>query len=148
TARVSLTASGAAPTGATTTPLYRLRPTVSDDGRYVAFETSAFDLVPGDANRGITDVYLRDRDVDGDGIYDEIESSTTLLVSQATDGATSAAESSQPLMSADGRWILFESGGQLGGPSTLVPFNLYVRDRVAGTTVTLGLDPLTGTERG
>jgi Tol biopolymer transport system component len=39
-------------------PVYR--PTISDDGRYVAFSTDADNLVAGDTNR-VSDVFVRDR---------------------------------------------------------------------------------------
>src|SRR5262245_48751845 len=36
------------------------RPSVSDDGRYVAFESTASDLVAGDTN-GVADIFVHDR---------------------------------------------------------------------------------------
>jgi hypothetical protein len=43
-----------------------LQPAVSGDGRLVVFASSASNLVPGDTN-GAWDIFLRDRDTDGDG---------------------------------------------------------------------------------
>ena len=54
TRRISLTPSGGQVDGASSTP------TLSANARYVAFDSSATDLVPGDAN-GTYDVFLRDR---------------------------------------------------------------------------------------
>jgi len=45
-------------------------PALSGNGRYVAFWSSASNLVPGDTNN-CTDVFLHDRDADGNGIFDE-----------------------------------------------------------------------------
>ena len=45
-------------------------PSISDDGRRVAFSTEATNLRGGDTN-GLQDIYYRDRDVDGNGIFDE-----------------------------------------------------------------------------
>jgi Tol biopolymer transport system component len=43
---------------------------ISGDGRYVVFSSEATNLVANDTN-GNRDVFLRDRDTDADGIYDE-----------------------------------------------------------------------------
>ncbi len=45
-------------------------PSISDNGRFVAFESDASNLVPLDTNSA-TDVFWHDRDADADGIYDE-----------------------------------------------------------------------------
>ena len=44
-------------------------PSISADGRYVAFSSDATNLVPGDTNTS-TDVFVHDRDVSGSGIFD------------------------------------------------------------------------------
>lgn len=114
---------------------------MSADGRYVAFNSSAVNLVPGQSRRprgpfssnGDTDVFVHDR-VTG----------VTALVSHAHGApATSANEGSwSPRISADGRWILFTSAA-----TDLVPdfvdnssgvglsaADLFLYDRVAGTS--------------
>src|SRR5688500_16203804 len=45
-------------------------PTISDGGRFVAFVSTSTNLVAGDTN-GFVDVFLRDRDADADGVFDE-----------------------------------------------------------------------------
>jgi Tol biopolymer transport system component len=71
-------------------------PSLSDDGRFVAFRSMASNLVAGDVNaRG--DVFVHDRDTD-----------TTALVS-APPGGSSDGHSFQPAISGDGGWIVFES---------------------------------------
>ena len=109
-------------------------PAISRDGRVVAFQSDASDLVPDDQN-GETDVFARD-----------LAAATTDLVSIApnSDGPSEA-----PAISADGRFVAFESTA-----STLAPGNLpdthdvFLRDRVAGATslVSIALDggPVTG----
>jgi Tol biopolymer transport system component len=72
-------------------------PSVSADGRYVAFMSGATNLVPGDVN-GITDVFLRDRQL-----------GTTVLVSRSTNGILGNDASEAPTISADGRFIAFDS---------------------------------------
>jgi sulfate/thiosulfate-binding protein len=63
-----------------------LAPALSTDGRFVAFESSADNLVPGDTNN-TTDIFVRDRDADGDDIFDEPGAVATTRVSVASDGA-------------------------------------------------------------
>jgi Tol biopolymer transport system component len=76
-------------------------PSLSADGRYLAFVSGATDLVPGvtDENRGV-DVFLYDR-VTG----------TTELVSHAQGARTETANrrSYDPVVSADGQWVAFPS---------------------------------------
>ncbi len=83
-------------------------PSVSSGGRHVAFATLASNLVPGDAN-GELDVVVRDRDTDGDGVYDEPGAVATVALSGGAAGA-----SGLPEISADGRHVAFESDAPLG----------------------------------
>jgi hypothetical protein len=62
-----------------------LRPSISADGRYVAFHSDAASLVPGDSN-GVQDVFVHDR-----------ESATTERVSIAFDGGEGDADSTADL---------------------------------------------------
>ena len=46
-------------------------PSISSDGRFVAFESSATNLLGvGNDNNGWPDIFVHDRDADGDGVYD------------------------------------------------------------------------------
>ena len=72
-------------------------PTISPDGRYVAFESDADDLVSGDSN-GSTDVFVRD-----------LQTGETKLVSARSDGQSGNASSYNGSMSPDGRYVVFES---------------------------------------
>src|SRR5689334_23239992 len=73
-------------------------PTLSSNGQFVAFESVAANLAGMDTN-GTTDVFLRDT-LQG----------TTRLMSVSTDGARSAnGPSSNPTITPDGRWLVFES---------------------------------------
>jgi RHS repeat-associated protein len=103
-------------------------PSVSADGRYVAFESWATNLVPGDTNdRG--DIFVRDR---GTGV--------TTRVSVTSSGGQSSWASYQPSISADGRFVAFESYSP-----TLVPGDangtndVFVHDRASGTTSLVSL---------
>jgi archaellum component FlaF (FlaF/FlaG flagellin family) len=79
-------------------------PSISADGRYVAFTSRASNLVPGDTN-GTWDVFVHDR-VTGQ----------TTRVSVASDGTEGNGASEFPSISADGRYVAFISEA-----SNLVP---------------------------
>jgi Tol biopolymer transport system component len=105
-------------------------PSISADGRYVAFNSFASNLVPGDTNSEI-DVFVRDR-----------QTGTTERVSVATDGTQGNGTSYLPSMSADARYVVFESAA-----SNLVPGDtnqsddIFVRDRRTGTTQCVSVAP-------
>jgi hypothetical protein len=101
-------------------------PRISTNGRYVAFDSLAADLVasPPDANGG-EDVYLHD-----------LLSGTTTLVSVKTDG--SAAGNQRSLvrgLSGDGRYVLFESeASDLVSGDNNLSTDVFVRDLQSGVT--------------
>jgi len=100
-------------------------PSVSGDGRYVAYWSTANDLLPGDPAR--TDVFVWDR--------------TTGITRRLTEGH---GESVHPSISADGRSIAFESTAPDLVPGQSTPgLNAYVVDRATGV-VTLVSDPALG----
>ncbi len=71
---------------------------ISDDGRYVVFQSVATNLVGDDLN-GVEDVFLHDR-----------QTSTTTLVSRAfASGQPGNAESARGVIADDGSWIAFRS---------------------------------------
>jgi Tol biopolymer transport system component len=72
-------------------------PSISQDGRYVAFVSQATNLARGDRNRS-ADVFLRD-----------LQSQTTTVVSRRPDGGTANGPSGSPAISAEGRFIAFQS---------------------------------------
>ena len=72
-------------------------PAISADGRFVAFDSVATNLVPGDTN-GAADVFVRDR-----------QTGTTRRVSVGPGGVQGNDVSVTPAISADGRFVAFES---------------------------------------
>ncbi len=102
---------------------------VSGDGRYVVFSSNASNLVPNDDNDE-RDVFLRDRSL-----------GTTVAVSINSSGEVGNESSSEPSISADGRFIAFTSGA-----SDLVPDDdndaddIFVYDRVQGTMERVSID--------
>lgn len=72
-------------------------PSISDDGRYVAFRSNASNLVAGDANNR-QDIFVHDRN-----------SGSTARVSLPAGGGEANGHSDAPAISGDGLWIVFES---------------------------------------
>ncbi|MFC8514907.1 TolB family protein [Streptomyces sp. NPDC057257] len=110
---------------AATTPTFALNyePTISADGRYVAYSTAAPDAAPGDTN-GRDDVIVHDRRTGKDE-----------LVAYATDGTLGDSDSFLTSLSADGRYVAFTTAAQLDPSHDWThATNVYVRDRVTGTT--------------
>jgi YVTN family beta-propeller protein len=96
---------------------------ISADGRYVAFESSATNLVSGDTNNYL-DIYVHDR-----------QTNQTSRVSVATNGAEGNNPSSRPAISADGRYVVFESGASnLVSGDTNGVTDVFVRDRQTNQT--------------
>lgn len=83
-------------------------PVISGDGRFVAFRSADSTLVEGDEN-GVRDVYVYDRDVDRNGIFDERGQVETRLVSVSSTGEQADEESWSPVISANGRYVAFAS---------------------------------------
>jgi Tol biopolymer transport system component len=105
---------------------------VSATGRFIAFGSSASNLVAGDTN-GVYDVFLRDTCIGAPA--DCV--STTIRVSIANDGSEgNGATSSTPSLSADGRYVAFSSGASnLVSGDTNGKFDTFVRDTCIGAAV-------------
>ena len=105
-------------------------PSISADGRFVAFESLASNLVPGDTN-GIPgrpfsggDVFLHDRQI-----------GTTTRVSVASDGAEGNSRSQGSMISADARFVAFDSmATNLITGDTNNSEDIFVHDRQTGIT--------------
>jgi Tol biopolymer transport system component len=107
---------------------HSLQGTLSADGRYVAFASSATNLWPGGTTG--SQVYVRDRVT---GSLD--------LVSVSSGGAVGDGSSGKPSISADGRFVAFEStAGNLGGDAPANSSGIYLRDRQSGTTTLVSVD--------
>jgi Tol biopolymer transport system component len=104
---------------------------VSNDGRHVAFFSDATDLVPGDGN-ATTDIFVRDVAA---GTTERVDVSSDEEEANSPSGISVHGGSAKPDISADGRYVTFESSA-----SNLVPgdtngaIDSFRRDRLAGTT--------------
>jgi Tol biopolymer transport system component len=103
---------------------------ISADGRYVAFASIASNLVPGDTN-GFIDAFVRDR-----------QSGTTERVSISSGGVQGDGDSYYPSISADGRYVAFESFADnlVAAGDTNGSWDVFIRDRLSGTTERVSLD--------
>lgn len=114
TTRVSVSSYGAQANGGS------IRPSISADGRYVAFDSDATNLVPSDINGTARDIFVHDRQT---GATELVNLSST--GQQASDGG-----SAEAAISSDGRYVAFGSAA-----SNLVPgdtygtYDVFVRDR-------------------
>ena len=104
-------------------------PSISADGRFVAFTSRASNIVPGDTN-GNTDIFVRDT-----------LSNTTTLVSFDSAGNQANSGSFSTSISADGRFVAFDSFA-----SNIVPgdtnsiSDIFLRDRLTNTTTRVSVD--------
>ena len=117
TSRVSVSSAGAEGTAQSASQA------ISGDGRFVAFVSTAANLVTGDTN-AVDDVFVRDT-----------LGGTTIRVSVSSTGAQSEVASLLPAFSGDGRFVAFASASAvLFGGDTLRFTDVFVRDLQTSTT--------------
>ena len=88
--RISVSPAGAESNGPSTAPA------ISGDGRFVAFASAASNLVADDTN-GLPDIFLRDRDTDADGVFDEPGAVATTRLNLGPGGVQADNASSAPV---------------------------------------------------
>src|SRR5947199_301364 len=102
---------------------------LSADGRFVAFDSAATDLVAGDTN-GVADVFVHDR-----------QTGTTERVSVDSAGNQAKDARRGVALSADGRFVAFTSAAtNLVAGDTNGPTDVFVHDRQRGTTERVSVD--------
>jgi hypothetical protein len=113
-------------------PAWGTEPSISADGRYVAFSSPGNDLVAGDANGFVYDVFVRDR-----------VAGKTALVSIRADGVQGDGHSGgfsfgneyDQAISADGRYIAFRSYAQNLVPGDQFSADILIKDMWSGSLV-------------
>lgn len=117
TTLVSRTPAGPAGTGESQ------QPCISTDGNFVAFVSSAPDLVPGDTN-DLDDIFVRD-----------LASGTTTRVNIGPGGAQANQDATLPCISGDGRFVAFMSSANnlVASDSNNFGDDVFVHDRQTGT---------------
>ena len=108
-------------------------PSISSDGRYVAFWSEASNLVPSDANGATRDIFVKD-----------VQSGSTRLVNTDSSGKQPAALgilSDHPDISDDGRFVAFESFSDKLVPGDANKHtDVFVKDLKTGTTTRVSLN--------
>ncbi len=123
TSRVSINDNGVGGNGASRNPV------ITPDGRFVAFESRADNLVARDNNRGAWDIFVHDRDPDGNGIFDE-GNGRTLMMSVNGMGLQGNKNSFNAAISSDGRFVIFESDADNLVPGDTNGFrDIFIHDR-------------------
>ena len=101
---------------------------ISADGRYVAFSSTANNLVAGDTN-GLGDVFVHDR-----------QTGETARVSLASDGSQANSGSFDISISADGRFVAFSSvASNLVAGDTNWNEDVFIHDRQTGETTRISV---------
>jgi Tol biopolymer transport system component len=132
TERISVTSDGQEAQGDSNLP------SISLDGRFVAFTSEAANLVSGD-NNGVADVFVHDR-------HSDPAQPATVRISLGTDEAEANGMSSTPVISANGRYVAFYSEATNlvpGGTNNIG--NIFVYDRQDGVTEWISV-PIDGGE--
>src|SRR3990172_2200469 len=113
------------------------QPAMTPDGRFVAFQSSATNLT-AEATGGLAHIYVRDTCLGaGSGC-----TTSTKMVSLATDGTVGNLDNRFPAIGTDGRTVAFLSeASNLVGSDTNGAFDAFVRDTCAG--VPTGCSPST-----
>src|SRR5262249_18529821 len=102
---------------------------LSRDGRFVAFMSTASNLVTDDTNQS-NDIFVRDR-----------RTGVTERVSVTSNGQEANAESGFPTLSADGRFVAFASAADNLTPGdTNGQYDGFVHDRRTGSTTCVSVD--------
>ncbi|WP_370943620.1 TolB family protein [Amycolatopsis sp. cg5] len=127
-------------------------PSISADGRYVAFTSVATNLVPGDTN-GVRDVFVKDirtgaivkastaesdfATISADGRHVSFRSGTSAYVKNLDTAETKLIVANAPAttypLSADGRLAVFATSGALVAGDTNNVSDVYLKDSQTGT---------------
>jgi len=128
--RVSVDASGGQGTGVSSQGYTgSFDPSISDDGRYVAFASAANNLVPGDLNNR-TDIFLKDR-----------WTGAVTLLSVTAAGVQADQECTHPDLSGDGRYVVFSSqANNLTGGTPTGNHQIYWKDVQTGAIERVSVD--------
>jgi archaellum component FlaF (FlaF/FlaG flagellin family) len=123
-------------------------PTVSRNGRFVAFWSNATNLVPSDTNDR-TDIFVRDRSL-GTTERASVSSDEQQADGNSQDPGVRGFTASGPDITADGRYVTFYASATnlVPGDTNTCPLffedpgtcpDAFVRDRLAGTTTRVSL---------
>ncbi|MCP9495273.1 MAG: hypothetical protein MSG64_12575 [Pyrinomonadaceae bacterium MAG19_C2-C3] len=126
TTLVSTNSAGTATGNATSTD-----PSISADGRFVAFDSAATDIVMSQGTITGRNVYVRD-----------LQEGRTVFVRAVSAGATAGNASTVPSISADGRFVAFISSDRTltSTPDTNSALDVFVHDLQTATTTLVSIN--------
>jgi len=105
-------------------------PSISSDGNWIAFSSSSSQLVSGDSN-GASDIFLKN-----------VQTGTISRVSTDSSGQEVAGGSTQPSLSGDGRYVVFQSEANIAAADTNGMQDVYVKDLLTGEISLVSSDAL------
>jgi cysteine-rich repeat protein len=122
-------------------------PGISGNGRFIVFGSDDPNVVLGDTNNG-SDVFVHDRDFDGNGTFDEakpsgVDTGRVSVSSSGEQGNFNALDFGDPTqsLSHDGRFVTFISlSSNLVPGDTNGTDDVFLHDRETGTTERVSLD--------
>lgn len=142
--RLSITSAGVEAVGGGSS-----NPVVSPDGRFVAFASASPTLAPNSPTGGLN-LFLHDRDVSQNSVYDEAGDINTFQINVASDGTPGNNGLISGLfggmdISRDGRFIVFASDAtNLVAADTNQRWDVFLHDRILRTTIRIS-DQFTST---
>ncbi|HTV01060.1 MAG TPA: hypothetical protein VMF13_10995 [Luteitalea sp.] len=109
---------------------------INRTGRFILVSSEATNLVANDTQRcgrrSCNDLFVLDRDTDGDDVFDESGTTALTLVSRTTAGVFADQDVYGGSITDDGRFVAFTTDASFyGGPRRL---QAYVHDRQTGVT--------------
>jgi hypothetical protein len=105
-------------------------PSISNNGRVVAFESASDSLVPNDGNSSV-DVFMHN-----------LRTGNTRRLSVKSNGNEMAGTSNQVSLSEDGRFAAFASQAELAGVDDNGFYDIYLRNTVADKTILISKDSM------
>jgi hypothetical protein len=125
TKRVSIRSDGTQPNDYQ----YSYDPSISGDGRYIAFYSNSMNLVTGDTNSA-TDIFVHD-----------LQTQTTSRVSVSSGGAQANSGSVEPFISENGRYVVFDSyATNLVAGDINANNDVFIHDMQTGVTTRASLN--------
>ena len=143
--RVSLTSTGGERDQGTESASRSVAPAISGDGRYVAYATTASNVVPGDTN-GLQDVFVVTVDT-GSVVRASLSSTGT-----QGNGDSPVSQGERPSLSADGKFVAFTTAAtNLAGATSVALRNLDIgvtRAVTSASNTVSGVGPVSLTRTG
>lgn len=131
--RVSMTSTGGEKNQGSDSASSIVASTISGNGRYVAYETSATNIVPGGTTVGLVNLYVVDT-IPVNGVMPVTLASVSSNGVQANSNTPDGGESERPSFSYDGQWIAFASAATNLDSSASSGTKVFIHNNFTGET--------------